>query len=70
MIAAVPVLNARIRTLAAQQNVTLVDLYTAVDSSLVGSDGLHLKPEGYGAVADQWMKAIQAAYEIKPSTLH
>ena len=70
VVGAVPVLNARIKTLAAQQNVTLVDLYTAVDSSLVGSDGLHLKPEGYGAVADQWMKAIQAAYEIKPSTVH
>ena len=64
VVAAVPVLNTRIQALAAEQNVTLVDLYTAMDSSLVGSDGLHLKPEGYGAVADEWMKAIQAALEV------
>lgn len=61
---AVLALNAQIKTMAEEENVTLVDLYAAVPLSLIGSDGLHPTPEGYTAMADAWFKAIVATLEI------
>jgi lysophospholipase L1-like esterase len=69
VVAAVPTLNARIRSLAAAETVTLVDLYGAIPPTAVGADGLHLTPQGYELMADEWFKAIVATMEIKSSSL-
>jgi lysophospholipase L1-like esterase len=58
-------LNNLIRAMAPQEGATLIDLYAAVPLSLVGSDGIHLKAEGYVVMADEWLKAIQATLEVK-----
>lgn len=63
--AAVVTLNNRIRSLAVQENATLVDLHAAVPVSLIGSDGLHPIPSAYDTIADEWMKAIAAALEVQ-----
>jgi len=71
-IAAIPVLNNRIKALAAEQSVTLVDINAVVPASMISSiDGIHPKPgsDAYSLMADEWMKAIVAAFEVKPSTL-
>jgi lysophospholipase L1-like esterase len=68
VIAAVPTLNARITALAAVENVRLVDLYSAIPTTAVGSDGLHLNPQGYDLMAAEWFKAIIATMEASPST--
>jgi lysophospholipase L1-like esterase len=65
-IAAIPVLNGRIRTLAAEEGATLVDLYNAVPPSMMGSDGLHPKLAAYDVIAEEWLKAIIATLEVKP----
>lgn len=67
----VPILNERIKAIAAQEKetVTLVDLYAAVPLAMIGGDGLHPKPEAYSVMADEWMKAIQAAFEAKTSAV-
>ncbi len=67
VIAAVPTLNSRIRALAAEKNVPLVDLYAAVPTALIGSDGLHPVAQAYDVIADEWLKAIIATLEVKPS---
>jgi lysophospholipase L1-like esterase len=64
--AAVPGLNARIRDLAAVEGVVLVDMYAALAPTNVGPDGVHLTVEGYGIMADEWLKAIIDTMEIKP----
>jgi lysophospholipase L1-like esterase len=65
---AVPVLNDRIRMMAQQENVTLVDLYAALPPSLIGSDGKHPTPNGYQKMADTFFDAIKATLEVKTST--
>ena len=64
---AVPLLNARIRALAAAESVTLVDLYNVIPTTELGSDGVHLKASGYKLMADEWFKAIVATLEVKPA---
>jgi lysophospholipase L1-like esterase len=61
--AGVVTLNARIRSLAAQEKATLVDLHTVVPASRIGADGLHPDEAGYRAMADEWLKAITATLE-------
>ncbi len=68
VIAAVPVLNGRIKSLAAAENVALVDLFAAVPTSELSADGLHPKASGYNLVADEWLKAIIEKMEVKPPT--
>jgi lysophospholipase L1-like esterase len=63
---AIPLLNQRIKAIAAAENVTLVDLFAVVPVTELGNDGLHLTPTGYGLMADEWMKAIIDKMEIKP----
>jgi len=60
----IPVVNSRIRALATQEGAVLVDLGAAITLDMVGADGIHLKPEGYVAVADAWMQAIQSTLEV------
>jgi len=66
--AEIPLVNTRIRALASQEGAVLVDLGTAITLDLVGADGIHLKPEGYSAMADSWMQAIQSTLEAPSST--
>ena len=58
--------NDEIRHLAAQENVTLVDVYAGMvgkEATLIGKDGLHPTPEGYQALAAIFFDAIKAKLE-------
>jgi lysophospholipase L1-like esterase len=61
-------LNDRIKTLAAIENVSLVDLHAVVPLSMLGSDGLHPKAETYDVIAETWFSAIVATLEVESST--
>jgi lysophospholipase L1-like esterase len=53
--------NGAIRQMVAAQRVTLVDSYVAFvghEAEYVNSDGLHLRPAGYQALADAFFSAI------------
>ncbi len=65
----VPGFNDRIRSLAASEGITLVDVYAAFngDMSLIGADGLHLNQGGYQRVADAFLQSIQATLEQAPA---
>lgn len=59
--------NARIRTMAATEGATLVDLYPAFDgqtSALLGLDGLHPNEAGYQKMADLFFEAIRQRLEL------
>jgi lysophospholipase L1-like esterase len=62
----VPVLNDRIRQLAAEQNVPLADVYNAMkdDLSLIGQDNLHPTPAGMDVIAKVFFDTIQANLEV------
>ena len=62
---AIPLLNQRIRAIAAAENVTLVDLFAVIPVTELGNDGLHLTATGYGLMANEWLKAIIDTMEIK-----
>ena len=64
--AAVSQLNTRIVGIAAAENVTLVDMFSAVPLTEIGADGVHLTAAGYGIMADEWLKAIIETMEVKP----
>ena len=57
--------NDELNVMAAKKGAQIVDLYTLVPASLVGQDGLHLTGEGYQRVADVFLQAITATYEIQ-----
>jgi len=59
-------LDERIRLLAKQKDVTLVDLAANLAPSAIGSDGVHLTASGYDLMADEWLKAIIDTMEVKP----
>jgi lysophospholipase L1-like esterase len=65
----VPALNQRIRQIATQQNVYLVDLYPAfgTNQDYVGGDGLHPTEEGYAVMATTFRRAIERAYPVRGS---
>ena len=66
-------MNGVIYSLAAQQNVPLVDNYTAFTGhpEYVGGDGLHLLPAGNQVVAKQFLAAIQSKFEgLQPTRNH
>jgi lysophospholipase L1-like esterase len=69
VIAAMPTLNGRIKSLALQENVTLVDLNAAVPLTLMGADGLHPKAGAYVLIAQEWLNGIIATMEVKTPTL-
>lgn len=63
--------NAAIRGMAADEGATVVDGYAAVDADrarYIGGDGLHLTVEGYQALADAFLAAIKAKYEVASSS--
>jgi lysophospholipase L1-like esterase len=64
----VATLNGRIRTLAAEENVLLVDFEQAFGSntSLMSPDGLHPNQDGYEVMAQRVMDSIRANFETRP----
>ena len=72
----VPGFNDNVRTLAASEGVTLVDVYQAFGGNvaLLGPDGLHPSAEGYTKIADIFFTAIKQTLETSSAsgvaTLH
>jgi lysophospholipase L1-like esterase len=68
--AALPDLNAGIRATAADEGVTLVDLYAQMGTYVgyIGVDGLHPTTAGYTKIAQIWRDAIEAQLELPPAT--
>jgi lysophospholipase L1-like esterase len=59
--------NARIRTMAASEGATLVDLYPAFENqttTLLGLDGLHPNEAGYQRMAELFFEAIRQRLEV------
>lgn len=72
VVAFTPGFNESVRQLAAREGVPLVDVYAALRDrpELIGSDELHLTPQGYDVVAQTFFDAIKAALETRaPSGL-
>jgi lysophospholipase L1-like esterase len=65
--ALVPGFNDSLRSIAASEGVTLVDVYGAFggDLSLIGGDGLHPNASGYQRIADTFLDALVATLEQK-----
>jgi lysophospholipase L1-like esterase len=58
----------RMRRVAEQESVTLVDLYTLMlpdAQRYIGVDGLHPNEAGYARIADLFFQAIQTALEVR-----
>ncbi len=49
------------------QNVSFVDMYSALALSDLGSDGLHPNATGYAKIGDTWASAVLAAAVPEPS---
>lgn len=67
----VPALNDEIRSLAASEHVVLVDSYTVLggqSSTLIGIDGIHPTAVGQQLMADAFFAAVQANFEVPPTT--
>ena len=61
--------NARIRQVVAAEGVNLVDTYPRFlghEAEYVDTDGLHLRPAGYQAIADAFFAAIKATVPATP----
>ena len=61
----VPEYNRMVRELAAREGVVLVDVYAAMDLSLIGIDDLHPTMEGYTVMARSFYEAVRAALEVR-----
>jgi lysophospholipase L1-like esterase len=62
----VPMLNDQIRSMAASENVTLVDVYAGFGDSFqqyIGPDGLHPNASGYAKIADLFYTALRSTLE-------
>ncbi len=67
----VPILNERIRQIAQRQNVTLVDVYAAMNADLagtIGTDNLHPSSRGLQVIADTFFAAIRQRLDSTPAT--
>jgi lysophospholipase L1-like esterase len=64
--ALVPGYNDRLTSLAAAENITLVDIYAAFngDLTLIGFDGLHPTPAGYQLIADTFFRSVRNTLEV------
>jgi lysophospholipase L1-like esterase len=63
--ALIPSFNESLRQLAAQEGVTLVDVYNALKDrlDLIGVDDLHPTAQGYDVIAQTWFDAIKMTLE-------
>ncbi len=67
----VPDMNDAIRALAASEGVILVDNYTALGgatSTLIGVGGIHPTADGYRVMAQTFLTAIEANFEVPPAS--
>jgi acyl-CoA thioesterase-1 len=66
----VPGFNDRIRSVAAAENVPLVDVYQAFGGNLalLSADGVHPNPEGFRKIAEAFFDAITSVLEVKASS--
>lgn len=65
--ALVPVFNGKLASIALQEGVPLVDVYTAfggVAGTYIGEDGLHPNEAGYQKIADTFFERIRSTLEI------
>jgi lysophospholipase L1-like esterase len=63
--------NDALRSMAASENITLVDVYQAFGgdiTTLIGSDGLHPTTAGYQRIADTFFAAIKQSLELPSPT--
>jgi lysophospholipase L1-like esterase len=61
--------NSRVKSVVAAEGVTLVDSYPAFlghEADYVDTDGLHLRPAGYQALADAFFASIKATVPQTP----
>jgi lysophospholipase L1-like esterase len=66
--ALIPLANVQIRSLAASEGATLVDVYEAFGGSpdpWIDNDGLHATPAGYVKIAETFFAAIRSRLEIR-----
>ena len=56
--------NAELKAMASNKGATLVDVNALLPLSFIGQDGLHPTEEGYGRLAEIFLDAIKAQYEI------
>lgn len=65
--------NSQLSALASSENVTLVDVYTAINSdpswstTLIGPDGLHPTQAGYNLIAQTFFTALKSTLEVTAS---
>ena len=66
----VPGFNDRIRSVAAAENVPLVDVFQAFGGNLalLSADGVHPNADGYKRIAETFFTAITGTLEIKTSS--
>ena len=62
----IPVFNEKIKALAQQEGVTLVDIFTAMggDGRYIGHDDEHPTPEGFEVMAQAFFTALQQKLEV------
>jgi lysophospholipase L1-like esterase len=61
--------NNELRQMAAKKGAILVDVNAQFPVSLIGQDSLHPTEEGYQKIAEIFLDAIKAKYEIPASTV-
>jgi lysophospholipase L1-like esterase len=66
----IPGFNDRIRTLASEEQVVLIDVFNAMkeDLSLIGVDDLHPTVRGYEVMAEVFLEAIKSFFEDAPTS--
>ena len=64
-------MNDEIWSLAASEHAVLIDSYTVLggqSSTLIGLDGIHPTAVGQQLMADAFFAAVQANFEVPPTT--
>jgi lysophospholipase L1-like esterase len=60
--------NDQVRALARREAVDLIDVFAAMDLSMIGQDDLHPTPQGYDVMAQTFYNVIVSALDV-PVTL-
>ena len=58
--------NSGLKTIATKRGAILVDVNAQLPLSFVGADGLHLTEQGNQKLAEIWLEALKARYEMAP----
>jgi acyl-CoA thioesterase I len=65
--ALVPKYNSELKLMASKKGAMLVDVNASFPLSMIGQDGLHPTEAGYQAIAEIFLDAIKARYEVPAS---